>query len=115
VDIYEAIGEEPNLMYGVIHRSQYDSQKEFFSAWVSDERILNSYILTFQWTEDALTWYMDGELIGSITKDIPTIPMYMICNLAVGGSWAGSPSDLDFPEVYEIEILEFSPVEIFSR
>jgi len=114
VDIYEAIGNEPNLVYGVIHRSEYDVDKDFFTKWIGDDRIDGSYVLTFVWTEDAMTWYMDGEEI-AVIDDVPQIPMYMICNLAVGGGWAGQPDPADFPEQFEVEILEFAPEEVFSR
>ena len=42
--------------------------------------------------------------------------MDFIFNLAVGGNWPGSPdADTEFPTMFEVEILEFMPQEIYSR
>lgn len=115
VDIYEAVGNDPNRIYGVLHRSQWEEEKDMWISWVREEQIAGTYELRFEWTPEGMNWYMDGEKVGSMTRNCPDIPMYMIFNLAVGGNWAGKPMSQDFPESYTIEILEFSPGEIYAR
>ena len=115
LDIYEAVGNDPNRAYGVLHRSALEEEKEILIGWVREEQISGTYELRFEWTPEQMTWFLDGQKIGSMTKNCPDIPMYMICNLAVGGNWAGRPLNSDFPETYRIQVLEFSPEEIFAR
>lgn len=116
VDIYEMIGSEPYRFYGGIHYLHGNTQqKEFFTHSLSTKKMNSPYVLKFEWAPDKLSWYVDDVIVGSIWHDSPDVPMYLICNLAIGGSWAGTPLDRVFPESFEVEILEFEPVEIFAR
>lgn len=116
VDIYEMIGGEPFNFYGGIHYLRNNTkQKDFFTHILSTEKMNSPYVLKFEWTPEKMSWYVDDVIAGSIWHDIPDIPMYLICNLAIGGNWAGVPRDDVFPESFEVEIVEFEPVEIFAR
>ena len=116
VDIYEMIGSEPYRFYGGIHYLHGNTQqKEFFTHSLSTKKMNSPYVLKFEWAPDKMTWYVDDALVGSVWHDSPDIPMYLICNLAIGGSWAGTPMDRVFPESFAVEIVEFEPVEIFAR
>jgi beta-glucanase (GH16 family) len=35
------------------------------------------------WQPGSLTWYFDGEVIATVTTDVPAVPMYFLANLAV--------------------------------
>ena len=117
IDIYELIGSEPELFYGVSHFEEMRQHKrEYFSHTFPADDIPESYVIKFDWTPDALTWYLDGEEIYSITTHVPQSPMYLIANLAVGGVWAGDPtSRTPFPAILDIEFLEFAPGETYTR
>ena len=116
VDIYEMIGSEPYRFYGGIHYLHGNTQqKEFFTHSLNTKKMNSPYVLKFEWAPDKLSWYVDDVIVGSIWHDSPDVPMYLICNLAIGGSWAGTPMDRVFPESFEVEIVEFEPVEIFAR
>lgn len=65
------------------------------------------------WKADTITWYVDGNAIGSIpTPASMHEPMFMIVNLAVGGDWAGDPStdfqsttmDVDYVRAYQLNV-----------
>ena len=116
VDIYELIGSEPYRFYGVLHYlTGSQRQREFFEHPFEMDQIPESYVLRFEWTKDAMKWYLEDELIYTITEQVPQVPMYLIANLAVGGEWAGTPDDSAFPAVLDVEILEFTPGELFTR
>jgi beta-glucanase (GH16 family) len=64
------------------------------------------------WTASTITWYVDGQAIGSI--DTPADmhqAMYMVVNLAVGTSWAGLPDanftsasmNIDYIRAYSLD------------
>ena len=117
VDIYESIGSEPYRFYGGIHflNSSGIKDKAFLTFGLGTDKMEDTYVLRFEWTEETMQWYVNDTPVGGIWHDSPNIPMYLICNLAIGGNWAGTPLDSVFPESFEIEIVEFEPVEIFAR
>ncbi|MGN1041974.1 MAG: family 16 glycosylhydrolase [Christensenellales bacterium] len=116
VDIYEMVGSEPYQFFSGMHYLYGETKKkDFFSYRVNSQKMNDTYVLKFEWTPEKMVWYVDDAEIGSISHNVPDVPMYLICNLAVGGSWAGTPPDRVFPESFEVEIVEFEPVEIYAR
>ena len=117
VDIYELIGNEPNIFYGVLHyMEESEKSRDFFSHTFPVDKIPETYRITFEWTQEEMIWYLENEVVYTIRENVPDEPMYFIFNLAVGGEWPGSPdADTEFPAMFEVEILEFMPQEIYSR
>lgn len=54
------------------------------------------------WTPDSLAFYFDGREMGRISEEVPSIPMYLILNLAVG-NWT-APADATTPDSAVMEI-----------
>ena len=60
------------------------------------------------WTPDYIAWYIDGVEQYRVTDKsiLPSKRMYLIANLQVGGSWAGSPNaSTVFPANYDIDYI----------
>jgi beta-glucanase (GH16 family) len=58
------------------------------------------------WTKEYVRWYFDGKLTQETNKNVPNVPMYLIANLAVGGSWPGDPDSITrFPAEMVIDKL----------
>ncbi len=59
------------------------------------------------WLPDRVDWYIDG--IKTATMPMPadmTQPMYVLVNLAVGGSWPGNPPpDMQFPKTMDVDYV----------
>ncbi|MBF9234419.1 family 16 glycosylhydrolase [Microvirga alba] len=99
IDIMEVLGHDTRANFVTAHT------RRFLRASMSQFRIptpdLSAAFHTYavKWTAEELVWYFDGR---SVTR-MPTPsdmhrPMYMIVNLAVGGSWPGVPdSSTRFP------------------
>ena len=116
IDIYEAIGNESERFYGVLHYKKDGKQIKQTRTYTFKGTVPEYMELTFKWTKDKMLWLVDGKEVFRIDKDVPQIPVYMIINLAVGGDWPGNPdSKTKFPSVFDVEILEFNPTEIYSR
>lgn len=117
VDIYELIGNEPNIFYGVLHyMKEGEKSRDYFTYTFPADKIPETYRITFEWTLEEMVWYLEDEVVYTIRENVPDEPMYFIFNLAVGGDWPGSPDAYtEFPAMFEVEILEFEPQEIYSR
>ena len=115
VDIYECIGSFPTTIYGVHHFMNGGvKEREFFDTDLP--AATQEYTLSFHWDEQSLVWYLNGQPLQTFTEQVPDKPMYIIMNLAVGGSWAQPPTeDTSFPSSFQVEVLEFSPRNIRSR
>ena len=115
VDIYESIGNFPTDIYGVHHfRNNGLQDRHYFYTSLPAGTL--EYTLGFHWDEQSLVWYLNGQPLYTITEHIPAEPMYLIMNLAVGGSWPKPPAqDTPFPSAFQVEVLEFSPRNIRSR
>ena len=93
-----------------------EKSRDFFRHTFPVDKIPETYRITFEWTQEEMVWYLGDEIIYTIQDNVPDEPMYFIFNLAVGGDWPGSPdADTEFPAMFEVEILEFMPQEIYSR
>ena len=67
------------------------------------------HTIGLNWQPDSLTWYVDGiQRRSQFTNAaaIPHMPMYVILNLAVGGTWPGYPdATTPFPSTFQVDWL----------
>ena len=67
-----------------------ETKNAFYTAFPDGLSGMHKYGVL--WTAETITWYVDGQAIGSIpTPADMHQDMYMIVNLAVGTDWAGTP------------------------
>lgn len=108
VDIFEALGSKPDEFYGVVHfLEKSEKKRDYFHHAVLPKE---NYKVRLEWEETQLSWFIDDECIYQTSKGIPTEPMYLIINLAVGGVWPGSPDDgTVFPAEFIIKAYAIEP------
>jgi beta-glucanase (GH16 family) len=60
----------------------------------------NWHVYQLVWTASSLTWYIDGTQGCQVTSPsyIPTTPMFLIINTAIGGAGGGTPNSSTFPQ-----------------
>jgi beta-glucanase (GH16 family) len=101
IDIIEAVGFQPDVVYGVAHTAadlskRTDGTGSHKSVQVpGSSAAFNTY--TLLWTPDSLTYAVNGKPFFTYTRqagaDYTTWPFdqpfYMIVNLAMGGTWGG--------------------------
>jgi beta-glucanase (GH16 family) len=71
--------------------------------WSSTDFSQAFHVYAVDWEAGKVTWYIDGvQRAQMVTSNSPTVPMYLLANLAVGGSWPGNvnsstplPSNMD--------------------
>jgi len=68
----------------------------------------NWHVYTLVWALDSLTWKIDGQTTCTIREHIPTTPMFVMINTAVGGA-AGPIDDSTLPAKTYIDYIRVTP------
>ncbi|WP_017471395.1 beta-glucanase [Amphibacillus jilinensis] len=67
----------------------------------------------FDWREDSITWYVNGEAVYTATENIPQTPQKIMMNLWPGigvDDWTGAFDDDDIPLVAEYDWVRYTPL-----
>lgn len=107
LDIMEVLGKDPFTLYSSAHTNQTGSHTwETVTAKTPDVSA-GMHTYGMEWNAQAITYYFDGQKIGSIaTPSDLHKPMYLIANLAVGSPWPGYPdSTTKWPAEYKIDYI----------
>lgn len=105
IDVLEVFGQEPNKLYVSAHTGENGRHKGTVNPVRVPDTSLGFHTYSVLWTQQRLTWFFDGCRVA----DLPTPadlhgPMYMLLNLAVGGTWAGYPdSSTLFPAEFQVD------------
>ncbi len=111
IDIMEHINTD-NVCYGTMHWNSGNGHVSYgLNTTVSN--ISDWHIYTVEWTTTDIIWLVDGFQYcnGNITNNINNTgafhqPFFILLNMAVGGSWPGSPdSSTPFPAQYQIDYV----------
>lgn len=113
IDIVEQLGDNPWRIYQTSHPPPRlgGGVMKTIDTGFDTSAALHSYGL--EWRPDALVFTIDrrptARLDGAPFRDAP--PMYLIINLAVGGSWGGNPTpDTAFPAT-----LRITDIHVYRR
>ena len=83
----EAVGQYPMSVSHTLHRTDgttaqaFTSGVDFTAGW---------HTFGVAWQPDKLTWYVDDVARFTVQTGVPSTPMYLIANLAVGGTGGGA-------------------------
>lgn len=114
IDIMEYRGQEPTIVHGSVHGPGYSGANPVTKSYdLLDDRLDTGFhIYGVEWGPQYINFYVDGVLYNQITpKDVPgewvfDRPFYMILNLAVGGSFVGSPdNNTRFPQTMLVDYV----------
>ena len=108
IDMLEMLGHEPDKL--LLHVHPKDLSKASLSH---TERLTGTslseewHTIRMQWSPGDLRFSINDSEIWQVTGDIvPTEPMYLVKNLAVGGVYPGPPdSNTRFPATFEIDYV----------
>jgi len=103
IDVLEMLGDRPSRIYQTYHRNV----KQVYQG-VKDGPDYSAGYHTYavDWQPTYIKWYIDGELTSTYTGSIPSDPMWICLNTAVGGAWPGSPTaETSFPVNYNIDYV----------
>jgi hypothetical protein len=112
IDILEGV--DPSAMY-IAQHYHYGTKDTDFTKHegpgypTSTDMSLDFHRYSVDWQPDYIRWFIDGVMTQEFTdkKNIPNKPMYILLNLAVGGSWPGYPtSATKFPARMEVDYVK---------
>lgn len=100
IDIAEAIGSYPHLIYGITHTALYHQDgvnHTYFNTVTVPDSDIAFHDYGVEWTPTSITISMDGVPYHTYAKQPNATyqqwpfdqPFYLVINLALGGSWAG--------------------------
>ncbi|MFI6663271.1 family 16 glycosylhydrolase [Streptomyces sp. NPDC050523] len=109
IDIMENIGREPGKVHGSLHGPGYSGSDPLTASYrLRGGKDFADGFHTYRvdWTPGSITFFVDGVKYERRTpSDVPgkpwpyDHPFYMILNVAVGGTWPGSPdASTRFPQ-----------------
>jgi len=101
IDALETVGNQPDVWTGTYHPPSPMPAQGFDSTVPG----LSSGWHTFgvDWEPGRITWYVDGQQMATTTTDVTSTAMYLVMDLAVGGSWPGYPNaSTPFPSTLRI-------------
>lgn len=108
LDVAEFLGSAPSTIQMWNHWGTVDDHRSAGSSWTGTNFSAGWHTIALDWTPDHLTWYVDGIARRTFTdaSAIPSTSMYLIANLAVGGSWPGSPTaSTPFPAAFHVDYV----------
>ena len=115
IDIVEFLGHKKDTVHHTMHWiDTFSSEMHMNVSTPTHETKGTDFTAEFHtyglaWDPKKVRFYVDGELVREITDDeffISTQSMYIILNLAVGGTWPGSPDETTpFPASYDIDYV----------
>jgi beta-glucanase (GH16 family) len=117
IDIMENIGKEPSIVHGTIHGPGYSGGDGIGSSYTlpTGNRFADDFhIFAVEWEPNAIRFYADGHLYQTVSKaDLPQgrrwvfdHPFFLLMNVAVGGSWPGSPdASTVFPQTMLVDYV----------
>lgn len=130
IDIMEILGQDTKTNYGTIHYGVPHAQRQGGFALEMGDFSQTFHTFALEWLPGELRWYVDGVLFFRETEwytadeqgNQATFPapfdhdMYLILNLAIGGSWVGYPDEktefetaayvVDYVKVYQKDSSE---------
>ncbi len=106
IDIMELLGHRPDRVYFNVHFESRAGHRSHGESFVGPDFTKKFHVFAVEWERSEIRWYVDGDLKFSVKKDVPQVPMRIILNTAVGGSWPGNPTKKTvFPQHHEIDYV----------
>lgn len=108
IDLLEVKGSEPEVITMHAHLRAADGRWRWQGAsWQGPDLSEGWHDIALEWQSGHLRWLVDGtERFAVRGSAVPDEPMYIVANLAVGGTWSGPVDDATvLPASFEIDSI----------
>ena len=120
IDVTEVLGRQPNITHGSLHGPEANGSAYDLSGSYQTAAPLSAafHVYGVDWTPTSVSFDFDGHVYYTATKQtvqksgqwVFDHPFYLLINVAVGGSWPGSPnSSTTWPQTMTVDwVREYS-------
>lgn len=114
IDIMEFRGQEPTTILGSVHGPGFSGGQAISKSFTleNDRFDTGFHVFGIEWGPEYVNYYVDDVLYNQITPaDVPgewvfNKPFYILINLAVGGTFVGSPNnETVFPQTMLVDYV----------
>jgi beta-glucanase (GH16 family) len=108
IDVFEILGSAPKVITMHYHYpTASNGDGSSGSTWNGPDFSAGWHTYAVDWEPGSLTWYVDGVARQQYTNaNVASKPMYLLANLAVGGTWPGAPNaSTTFPSTFQIDYI----------
>ena len=108
IDIMEILGNDTSTTHMNVHWLASGAHQQDGSSFTNATPLSGGWhTFAVDWQPGKMIWYVDGVARKTLTSSgVPSQPMYILLNLAVGGDWPGSPdSSTVFPAKMDIDYV----------
>ena len=105
IDIFEVLGHEPDRLHLTMHHTHDGYHHDHGISVQGPDYSQGFHTYAVDWQPTYIKWYVDGQEVRSYTDHIPSDPMWIVANTALGG-WAGAPdSTTPFPQSFDVDYI----------
>ncbi|WP_299485909.1 glycoside hydrolase family 16 protein [uncultured Allomuricauda sp.] len=114
IDIMEYRGQNPTVLIGSVHGPGYSGGQAISKEYIleGDRFDTGFHVFGIEWGPEYINYYVDDVLYNQITPEDVTgtwvfnKPFYILMNLAVGGTFVGSPNaETEFPQTMIVDYV----------
>jgi hypothetical protein len=115
IDIMEMIGGQgrERQVHGTLHWDNGGGHASYGQSYTKPTGTFAGayHVFTLIWTESSMKWYVDDQIFNTVDITEPSMsefrqPFFFILNVAVGGSWPGSPDATTvFPQQMKVDYI----------
>jgi beta-glucanase (GH16 family) len=102
IDMTEILGSRLTSVNQQIHSGSSNSGCTATTSDVSQ----NFHVYQMVWTASSLVWKIDGTTTCTLTQNIPSTPMFLIINTAVGGAGGTSVNNSTLPQNLQVDYVK---------
>ncbi len=114
IDVMENVGYEPAVVHGTVHGPGYSGAQGLTASYTQPNGAAfadDFHVYGVDWRPGSVTWTVDGVARRTVTRaDVGSAPwvfdkpFFVVLNVAVGGSWPGSPdATTRFPQQMTVD------------
>lgn len=107
IDIVEVLGHQPTVLHNAVHSYATGPISSVANQTRVPDASAGFHTYGLHWAPDRLTYYFDGRAVFSTPTPADMHErMFLIVNLAVGGTWPGNPNaETPFPASFKIDYV----------
>lgn len=107
IDVFEATGNSPNTVQMTSHyRDAAGATQQIDQTFTGPDFSRGFHTFAVAWSRQRIIWYVDGVERFQTGTGVPSKPMYVLVNLAVGGDTPGAPDrSTAFPSYLDVDYI----------